>query len=189
MREEDEYQGVRCKLVATLGRARIPFALDFSFGDPDESTVIELESVIDRAPVRLDAYPLELNLAEKIVTAMQRRETSTRDRDFADLWVTSRRHRLAGSKLRGHILAVASHRQQPVMPMAVALANMPDRQQSYAAMVERMSYLSPPPGRWAELIDGVIDFADPLLADKGARLSHWDPEKLAWRAEGATHER
>ena len=57
MREEDEYRGVRCKLVAALGRARIPFALDFSFGDPDESTVIELESVIDRAPVRLNAYP------------------------------------------------------------------------------------------------------------------------------------
>lgn len=185
MREEDEYQGVRCKLVATLGRARIPFALDFSFGDPGESVVIELESVIDRAPVHLEAYPLELNLAEKIVTAMQRRETSTRDRDFADLWVASRRHRLAAPKLRGHIQDVASHRQQPVMPLAVALANMPDRQQSYAAMVERMSYLAPPPARWAELIDGVIGFTDPLLDDEGARLSHWDPEELAWQREGS----
>lgn len=180
MREEDEYHGVRCKLIAILGRARIPFALDFSFGDPDESTVIELKSVIDCAPVRLAAYPLALNLAEKIVTAMQRRETSTRDRDFADLWVTSRRHRLAAAELRGHILAVASHRQQSVMPMALALANMPDRQRSYTAMVERMSYLSPPPERWTELIDGVIDFTDPLLADEEGHFSHWDPEKRAW---------
>ncbi len=78
MREQDEYQGVRCKLVAALGRAQIPFVLDFSFGDLDESTAIELESVLDLAPVRLQAYPLALNLAEKIVTAMQRRETSTR---------------------------------------------------------------------------------------------------------------
>jgi predicted nucleotidyltransferase component of viral defense system len=177
---EEEYQGVRCKLVATLGRARIPFALDFSFGDPDESTVIELESVLDRASVRLEAYPLALNLAEKIVTAMQRRETNTRDRDFADLWVTSRRHRLAAPELRRHILAVASHRQQPVMPMAVAVANMPDRQQSYAAMVKRMSYLSPPPEHWTELIDDVIEFTDPLLAEEGERFSHWDHKKLVW---------
>lgn len=28
MREGDEYHGVRCKQIATLGRARIPFALD-----------------------------------------------------------------------------------------------------------------------------------------------------------------
>jgi hypothetical protein len=62
------------------------------------------------------------------------------------------------------------------MPMVVALANMPDRQRSYAAMVERMSYLSPPPERWTELIDDVIDFTDPLLADKEGRFSHWDPK-------------
>lgn len=94
MREDDDYQGIRCKLVARLGNAKIPFALDFSFGDPDLSTFLQLASVIDRPSVQLQAYPLALNLAEKIVTAMQRRETSTRDRDFADLWVTSRRHRL-----------------------------------------------------------------------------------------------
>jgi hypothetical protein len=66
--------------------------------------------------------------------------------------VISRRHRLAAPELRRYIVAVAAHRRQPVMPMAVALANMPDRQQSYAAMVERMSHLSPPPGHWTELI-------------------------------------
>lgn len=179
MREQDEYQGVRCKLVASLGQAQIPFALDFSFGDLDQSTEIELDSVIDREPVRLAAYPLALNLAEKVVTAMQRRETSTRDRDFADLWVTSRLHRIDAQELHGHILDVASNRNQPVVTMAEALAHMPDRQLSYEPMVERMSYLTAPPQRWTELIDGVIEFVDPLLVDHG-RFSHWDPEKLSW---------
>jgi hypothetical protein len=180
MRELDEYQGVRCKLVATLGRAKIPFALDFSFGDPRGSIDIELDSVIDRAPIRLAAYPLALNLAEKVVTAMQRREASTRDRDFADLWVTSRRLHIDALELRSHVLAVASHRKQPLLLMADALANMPDRQRPYEAMVERMSYRSPPPRRWAELIDAVIGFIDPLLTDDRGRYSHWDPAELAW---------
>ena len=182
MREQDEYSGVRCKLVAALAQARIPFVLDFSFGDPDRSTEIELDSVIDRKPIRLAAYPLALNLAEKIVTAMQRRETSTRDRDFADLWVTSRRRRIEAIELRRHVLAVASHRGQPVISMTEALANMPDRQQPYEVMVKRMSYLSPPPKRWTDLIGGVIDFVDPLLSDEGERFSHWDPEQLGWRS-------
>jgi hypothetical protein len=64
--------------------------------------------------------------------------------------------------------------------MAEALASMPDRQQAYEAMVERMSYLSPPPLRWGELIADVIEFIDPLLAD-GGHLSQWDPEALTWR--------
>lgn len=180
MREGDEYQGVRCKLVASLGRARIPFALDFSFGDPDRSATIDLESVVDRPAVRLNAYPLALNLAEKIVTAMQRRETSTRDRDFADLWVTSRLHDIDAQELREHILTVAEHREQPIISMAEALANMPDRQQPYAAMVERMSYLSQPPERWTELIEGVIRFVDPVLLDLGGRLVSWGSRARAW---------
>lgn len=180
MREGDEYEGVRCKLVAGLGRARITFALDISFGDPGRSTTINLASVIDQADVRLAAYPLTLNLAEKIVTAMQRRETGTRDRDFADLWVSSRRQRFEGAELLGHIRDVAQHRRQAIVPLAEALANMPDRQQPYAAMVQRMSYLVAPPERWADLITGVIEFVDPLLVDDDGVLSHWDYERTNW---------
>lgn len=181
MRESDEYQGVRCKLVAGLGRARIPFALDISFGDPGRSTTIELASVIDQPDVPLRAYPLALNLAEKVVTAMQRRETSTRDRDFADLWVCSRRFDFEAAELLGHIRDVAAHRGQKVMPMAEALANMPDRQQPYAAMVRRMSYLAPPPELWTELLAGVIAFVDPLLVDETGALTRWSRESASWR--------
>jgi predicted nucleotidyltransferase component of viral defense system len=180
MREGDEYAGVRCKLVATLGKAQIPFALDLSFGDSTHATVIQLESVINQPAITLRAYPLALNLAEKIVTAMQRRETNTRDRDFADLWVASRTHRLDATELREHVYTVAGHREQPIITMAQALTHIPDRQQPYAAMVTRMSYLSPPPERWRELVDGVIAFLDPILGDDNDRLSYWDPERLQW---------
>jgi predicted nucleotidyltransferase component of viral defense system len=180
MREDGEYQGVRVKLVAGLDRARIPFALDFSFGDPGRATTIALESVIDRPAVSLKAYPLALNLAEKIVTATQRRETSTRDRDFADLWVTSRRHRLDASELRTSVADVAEHRHQPVIPLAEALRHMSDRQASYAAMVRRMAYMVSPPQQWTDLIVGVIAFVDPLLADGEQRLASWEPDSLRW---------
>jgi hypothetical protein len=123
MREDAEYQAVRCKLIAGLGRAAIHFALDFSFGDPGRSTTIQL---------------------------------------------------------REHVLAVADHRDQPIITMAEALANMPDRQQSYAAMVARMSYLSPPPELWTDLIAGVIEFADPLLGNKDGAFSYWDAEQVQW---------
>ncbi|WP_051223779.1 nucleotidyl transferase AbiEii/AbiGii toxin family protein [Conexibacter woesei] len=180
MREDAEYQGVRVGLVAGLGRAKIPFALDLSFGDPGTWIEIELTSVVDRPAVRLAAYPLVLNLAEKIVTAMQRRETSTRDRDFADLWVTSRLHALSARDLRASVGSVAEHRGQPLIPLSAALRNIPDRQGPYAAMVDRMAYLAPPPGSWAELIADVIAFVDPLLADEGGALLEWNTDALRW---------
>ena len=107
-------------------------------------------------------------------------KTSTRDRDFADIWVTSRRHRIEAPDLRSHMFAVAAHREQPVMTMAEALTNMPDRQRPYERMIERLSYLSPPPKQWTDLIDGVIDFVDPLLSGDEESFSHWDPRHLSW---------
>jgi hypothetical protein len=89
-------------------------------------------------------------------------------------------HHIDAAELRSHVLTVARHRDAPVMAMARALADMPDRQQPYAAMVARMSYLFPPPERWIDLIAGVIGFADPLLADGDGALDHWDPDRLQW---------
>jgi hypothetical protein len=188
MREDDEYHGVRCKLTAALGRARIAFALDFSFGDPGSPTTITLNSVIDRPPVRLAAYPLALNLAEKIVTAMQRGETSTRDRDFADLWVAGRRHRIDAAELRGHVFAVAAHREQPIVKLGQALAQMPDRQKPYRAMIARMAYTSSPPERWDDCIAGVVAFVDPLLEDRDGSFSHWEPDRMKWTQRVASPE-
>jgi hypothetical protein len=43
-----------------------------------------------------------------------------------------------------------------------------------------MSYLATPPTRWLDLIAGVIEFVDPLLADGDGALSHWDYENARW---------
>ncbi len=74
MREDAEYHGVRCKQVARLGQAKIPSALDFSFGDRAAPRSSHWSRVIDRPANKLAAYPLELNLAEKIVTVCGRSE-------------------------------------------------------------------------------------------------------------------
>jgi hypothetical protein len=65
--------------------------------------------------------------------------------------------------------------------MAEALENMPDRQQPYVAMVQRMSYLSAPPTSWTELLAGIAVFADPLLLDTDGILAGWEPEQLVWK--------
>ena len=84
MREDAEYHGVRVKLEALLSTARITTTLDFSFGDPHRSVVIELPELLGTGTIRLGSYPPELTLAEKIATMMSRRELNTRDRDFAE---------------------------------------------------------------------------------------------------------
>jgi len=147
MREDADYHGVRVKLEALLSTARITTTLDFSFGDPHRSVVIELPELLGTGSIRLASYPPELTLAEKIATMMSRRELNTRDRDFADVWVMSRSLNISALSLRAAIDDVAAHRHHDVAPLAEALANMPDRQVPYSAMLRRLAYQRLPPRR------------------------------------------
>lgn len=179
MREDAEYHGVRVKLVAHLATARMTTTLDFSFGDPQRSTVIELPELLGNGTIRLASYLPEMTLAEKIATMMSRGELNTRDRDFADVWVLSRAQTISAPKLREALVEVARHREHEVRPLAEALADMPDRQPTYTAMLNRMAYQRVPPASWQDLLTDVRDFVDPLVRDAGT-LRAWDPAASRW---------
>lgn len=180
MREQDDYHGVRANIQARLATARLLVTLDFSFGDPHRSVMVDLPELLGGS-IRLASYPPEQMQAEKIATMMSRRELNTRDRDFADVWTLSRTLTVGAVPLRNAIIGVAEHRGHDVVPLREALALMPDRQVSYAAMLVRMAYQRPLPQSWSTLLSDVRDFVDPLLADVDARLTSWDPVHRVWR--------
>jgi hypothetical protein len=122
-------------------------------------------------------------LAEKVATMMSRRELNSRDRDFADVWVLSRSLDISARVLRAAIDDVAAHRHHDVVALADALANMPDRQGSYSAMLRRLAYQRTPPERWADLLADVSEFVDTLIADTRRELTTWDAVAARWRVD------
>ncbi len=180
MREGANYRGVRAKLPAAIGSARVVVTLDFSFGDPGEVEEIRYPEILGGAGIALRAYPTERILAEKIATMIERGELNTRDRDFADVWVLSRIHTIGAAPLRSTLQAVADHRGHPVLPLSEVLADMPDRQRSYDALLLRASFTLDPPGRWTDLIADIIAFVDPLIRDDTGLLVAWDPNTCRW---------
>jgi hypothetical protein len=80
IREGDECSGVRVRLLARLATAREPFHVDVNVGDPiwPEPAEIALPRLLGEEPIQLRGYPMEMVLAEKIVTALQRGQASTR---------------------------------------------------------------------------------------------------------------
>ena len=180
VREGAEYQGVRVRLIARLATARMTTTLDFSFGDLHESTVIELPELRGTGTIRLASYSPEMTLAEKVATMMSRRELNTRDRDFADVWVLSRVRSFDAAPLRSAITSVAAHRNHGIVSLSVALENMPDRQTSYTAMLDRMAYQRLPPASWTELLAEVRAFIDPLFTVQPEARDSWDPATQSW---------
>jgi hypothetical protein len=180
VREGAAYRGVRAKLPALIGAARVVVTLDFSFGDPGEVEEILYPEILGGAGIALHAYPIERTLAEKIATMMERGELNTRDRDFADVWVLSRLHTIDARALRATLQALIEHRGHPVLPLSEALAELPDRQQSYDALRKRASFTLAPPDRWEELIADVVAFVDPLTQQDAALLATWNPQTRRW---------
>ena len=164
IRDDAEYPGMRAKIVGSLSTAQLRFHIDISIGDPlwPEPLQIELPRLLGTAPLELRGYSVELILAEKIVTALQRGTANTRWRDFVDIAA------LADARVDLVVLAeairrVADHRQVDVQPLSFVLDGYADIAQTRFAAWRRKQLLTNTPAQFADLLEAVIDFSDPFL--------------------------
>lgn len=88
IREADEYLGIWVLLRARYEPLVVPLSIDVTAGDritPDAVTY-EYPFVFDEGIARIMAYPLETVLAEKIEKVLSGNITTTRIRDFYDVY-------------------------------------------------------------------------------------------------------
>jgi hypothetical protein len=186
IREEEDYVGVRVRLVGRLARSRLTVGVDVNFGDPiwPQPAEIVLPRLVDigQKPVRLLGYPLAMVVAEKVVTAIERGEANTRWRDFADVLTISSLHPLAAADLRTSLETVASYRHVALQPLLPALAELPQYAQSkWAAWRRRQAHADKLPMAFAETLEKVARFSDPVLRSGLSADMRWDPRREAWR--------
>nr|WP_239541186.1 nucleotidyl transferase AbiEii/AbiGii toxin family protein [Peptoniphilus gorbachii] len=88
IREEDEYENFRISLTANVGKTKNPMKLDLTTGDAITPREIEYTypCIFSKEDIKIMAYPLETILAEKYETIIRRNITTTRMRDFYDLY-------------------------------------------------------------------------------------------------------
>lgn len=165
IRDDEPHGGVRATVQGSLSTAVIQFHIDINFGDPlwpppDEVAVPRL---LGGEPIRIRGYRVELVLAEKIVTALQRGTANTRWRDFVDIENLARRDRDDGDLVES-IRRVAEYRQAPIRPLSDVLAGYPQIAQQRWAAWRRKQGLATSSAQFEDLLGQVLAFADPLLA-------------------------
>ncbi len=113
IREDQEYGGIRVKLVAMLGNARIPMQIDVGFGDAitPAAQMRSYPTLLDQDAPRLRMYPPETVVAEKLEAAVVRGMTNSRMKDYYDLLVIFRTYDLADDNLVKAITATFQRRQ------------------------------------------------------------------------------
>jgi predicted nucleotidyltransferase component of viral defense system len=125
IREGAEYDGLRVRMQASLGNARIPMQVDVGFGNavvPPASDV-EYPTLLDAPAPSIRAYPREAVIAEKLHALVAIGERNTRVKDVYDLYVLAGQFSFDGAQLAHAIAATFERRRTPItaaFPAALA---------------------------------------------------------------------
>ena len=173
IREEPPYGGIRVKLVAMLGNARIPMQIDVGFGDviTPEASIRTFPTLLDMSEPELWMYPLESVVAEKLETAVTLGMTNSRMKDYYDLLVIFRTYPMSDDTLAQAIVATFNRRQTElpdVLPPGLSDAfGEDDRvQRLWGAFLRRLQ-LDDAPIDFAEVVSRVRDRIWPVVIQAG----------------------
>lgn len=126
IREEEVYGGIRVKLLAMLGEARIALQVDIGFGDAVTPPAQEADfpTLLPFPTPRLRVYPREAVIAEKYQAMVAMGMPNSRMKDFYDLWTLACEFSFSGSTLCQAIAATFARRRTP-LPEETPTALMP----------------------------------------------------------------
>jgi predicted nucleotidyltransferase component of viral defense system len=186
IRDEDKYGGVRIRVVARLASAREPFHVDVNIGDPiwPEPAEISLPRLLGQEPVHLRGYSMEMVLAEKIVTALQRGSASTRWRDFGDIFVITGRLTFRAGEVRQALRVVADYRHVELTSLDDAVDGYAEiGQPRWASWRRKLQLTQTLPEHFGQTLESLKDFANPVVTGSIADKATWDPVRRTWNPE------
>ena len=174
IRGAQEYGGVRVRVPATLGTARVVVQIDVGFGDAITPEAIEREfpPLLGHTAPRIRAYPPETAVAEKLEAICSIGIANSRMKDYYDLIAISRRFDFDGRTLARAIAATFERRGTPIptkQPVGLSERFAEDEQKrtQWGAFLKRTRLLDTP-SDLGEVLNLVCEFVEPPLGAAGA---------------------
>ena len=145
IKDEEEYEGVRLRLRASLGRTRIDIQVDVGFGDavtPPASKAV-FPTLLDHPSPNVWVYPPATAMAEKLQAIVGLGMRTSRMKDFHDLLVLLEADAASAEDLEAAIRATFDRRRTPIpieIPVGLSdeFARDPGKQKQWAAFQKRI---------------------------------------------------
>ena len=127
IRDDQEYHGVRVRLLGFLGRARLAIQIDVGFGDAltPEPQQIDYPAILDFPAPRLRAYHPATVVAEKLNATVVLGALNSRMKDFYDMHVILTHMGIDDDLLRAAIRGTFERRNVP-LPEELPVAFTPE---------------------------------------------------------------
>lgn len=169
IREAAMYDGLRVRIAASLGTARLPIQVDVGFGDaitPGPQAMV-FGPILDLPAPHIRAYPPETVVAEKLDAIIVRGMANSRMKDYFDLWTLSRTMTFLLGMLREAAQATAKRRGTPIpasLPIGLSddFAEDGAKQQQWAAFIRRMGDRDQTP-TLSEIATQIRVFLEPVV--------------------------
>lgn len=116
---DKKYPGIKTKFKGHIGNVRVPFSIDVGVDDvivPEPLRRRVATRLPDFAAPEIYTYSLESTIAEKFDAILQRMETTSRMKDFYDIYYLSNFFDFDGDTLLRAIRATLAHRGREVDP-------------------------------------------------------------------------
>ena len=186
IKEEDEYQGLRATLTATLDSARIPLQIDIGFGDSIIPAPLNIDypTLLDLPSPKLRAYSKETVIAEKFHAMVHRGIANSRMKDFYDIWVLATTYTFEANALRNAIQSTFKRRDTP-LPSATPLALTAEfaedstKLAQWTAFVRKGKLLANESLALSQIVPIIKRLIMSMFATEDAKS--WDPKTLNWK--------
>ena len=186
IREGHIYQGLRVKLQAHLGKARIAVQVDVGLGDAvvPKPAEVTLRPLLDFPPPVLRAYPPEAVVAEKLQAAVALDMANSRMKDLFDMYTMSQVMAFDGHGLAEAVLATFRRRRTPVpqaLPTALTDRFVQDtsKMAQWTSFVRRVGQTSREVSL-GEMVAALARFLGPVLL----AVANNEPFALQWPPAG-----
>jgi len=184
-----DYQGIRVKIIALLGRSRIPVQIDIGFSDEIGSsaeTVNYPNLLPELKQVRLKSYPKELVVAEKFHAMVRHAELNSRMKDYYDLWLLSETFEFEGISVRAAIESTFKKRDTEIpreQPLSLTAEFARAGQSRWINFLNKMELKNDQVADFQNVIEKIWTFIEhPLQTshNKTRSIRNWIPQK-GWK--------
>jgi predicted nucleotidyltransferase component of viral defense system len=183
IKEDADYQGVRVRFVALLGRARVGMQIDVGFGDvvTPGAEPITYPALLDFPAPELSGYPRETVVAEKFHAMVYLRTLNSRVKDFYDVWLLARQYAFDSALLAKAISATFTNRETTIDLTPIAFT--PDFTEQASTLTQWNAFRNKLPhtecpAKLSEVVTVLVEFLIPIARACASGESfnrHWSP--------------
>lgn len=183
IKKDADYQGVRVRFRAYLGKARIVMQTDIGFGDIVHPAVTKSDypTLLELPAPSVRTYSPESVVAEKSEAMVQLGSLNSRMKDFYDIWRMSRQFDFEGALLSEALKTTLNNRGTSIIAfeeLATELLDTESIEKQWAAFLGKAHLEAP--AAFADVLTSIGEFLTPVFAS----VKDQQPLSEKWKAPG-----